>query len=390
MKYFFPTHCDCGNRGCEAILKATALLLDIDKDSIVALSNDVAADKQLHIDTYASLESPHSRTTFENIILKIKNRLVHDSYLKRCLIYNYRYGKFLSQVTYDDIVMSTGGDMFCYDDNEAVYTSSVVQDRGIMTILWGCSVGEKNLTPNKLIVLKHFDMIYVRESLSRDALLAAGLKNVVLYPDPAFILKPEPFALPEWLIEGNTLGINISNYVLGGFSLDTEFARELLSLIDFVLANTNMNIMLVPHVLWKDQDDTIVSKLISDHYIPSNRVYTLNTYELGYCQIRYAISKCRFFIGARTHSVISAYSTYVPTIALGYSIKAKGIAQDLGLPIETIVDSKSAIKKDMLIQSFQYLQNNEMMLKMHLDKVMPDYVQSVYGIKNELNKLKNE
>lgn len=387
MKYYFPTHCDSGNRGCEAIIKATALLLDSDKDNLVALSNDVTADKQLHIDTYATLVSPHARTTVENIVLKIKNRLLHNPYLKRCLIYKYRYGNFLNQVKKDDIVLSTGGDMFCYDDNEAVYTSSVAQKRGIRTILWGCSVGEKNLTPNKLEVLNGFDMVYVRESLSKAAMLAAGLKNVVLYPDPAFILKTEPCTLPDWLIEGNTLGINISNYVLGGFSLETEFAKELLAMIDYVLENTDMNIMLVPHVLWKDQDDTVVSKLISDHYAYTNRVHTLNTYGLGYCQIRYAISQCRFFIGARTHSVISAYSTHVPTMALGYSIKAKGIAKDLGLPVETIIDSKGTIKKDMLVHSFQYLLNNEKILKTHLDNVMPEYVQRVYGIKKELKRI---
>ena len=40
------------------------------------------------------------------------------------------------------------------------------------------------------------------------------------------------------------------------------------------------------------------------------------------------ISRCRFFIGARTHATIAAYSSQVPTLVVGYSVKAKGIAKD--------------------------------------------------------------
>ena len=35
------------------------------------------------------------------------------------------------------------------------------------------------------------------------------------------------------------------------------------------------------------------------------------------------------FIGARTHATIAAYSSCVPTLVVGYSIKARGIAKDL-------------------------------------------------------------
>ena len=41
------------------------------------------------------------------------------------------------------------------------------------------------------------------------------------------------------------------------------------------------------------------------------------------------IARMRFFIGARTHATIAAYSNCVPTLVLGYSVKSKGIAKDL-------------------------------------------------------------
>ena len=46
-------------------------------------------------------------------------------------------------------------------------------------------------------------------------------------------------------------------------------------------------------------------------------------------QIKYLLSQCRYFIGARTHATIGALSTGVPTISIAYSVKAKGLNKDL-------------------------------------------------------------
>ena len=50
---------------------------------------------------------------------------------------------------------------------------------------------------------------------------------------------------------------------------------------------------------------------------------------LNASEIKWIISQCSAFIGARTHSTIAALSSSVPTISLGYSLKAKGINEDI-------------------------------------------------------------
>ena len=80
------------------------------------------------------------------------------------------------------------------------------------------------------------------------------------------------------------------------------------------------------------------------------------------------ISKCKFFVGARTHSVISAYSMCVPTIALGYSIKARGIAKDIGLPDRLVVDFSKNLQKSVLLDSFKYLEENENQIRAILEQ----------------------
>lgn len=243
----------------------------------------------------------------------------------------------------------------------------------------GCSIGEENLTPEKISTLRHFTKIYVRESLTAKVLMDLKLSNVFTFPDPAFILQPEKCELPAAFFS-DVIGLNLSNFILGDFSLNTPFGSEVISLINSILKDTNLNILLIPHVFWVNQDDRIIATLVAEYFNFNPRIFILDSDSLNYCQIRYVISKCRYFIGARTHAVISAYSTYVPTIALGYSIKSKGIAEDIGLPENLIVDSKN-YKRKCLINSFEYLVKNENQIRQHLVNIIPDYIKQVEDVK---------
>jgi polysaccharide pyruvyl transferase WcaK-like protein len=135
-----------------------------------------------------------------------------------------------------------------------------------------------------------------------------------------------------------------------------------------------------------NQDDRQMARLIYDYFGESERFDILDIDRMNYCQIRYAISKCQAFIGARTHAVISAYSMCVPTIALGYSIKSRGIAKDLELDERLVVNSKTFAESDLL-GSFQYLMENLDEIRNHLHEVMPEYCQRPYQIRKYLNDL---
>lgn len=356
MKYFFPVHLDGGNRGCEAIAKGTTFILKEKKENLIGLCTDIKLDKKLGVDQFISLQQSRPRTLTFRVKNKLYRTIVGDGWKSKCFSYHYKYDSFLDQITKNDMMLSTGGDMMCYEENEVVYTVNYLHKRGIRSVLWGCSVGENNITPRKLEALKKFSAIYARETLTQEVLVNHGLQNVVVYPDPAFVLGPEECRLPDCFRHGEVIGINLSNYVMGGFSDSTPFAKEVDELIRYILKNTDKHILLIPHVMWKGQDDRIVSQLIKDKY-QSNRISILESDNLNYCQIRYVISKCYCFIGARTHAVISAYSTCTPAIAIGYSIKSKGIAKDVGMPEETIVNSVD-IKKGELLDAFKYIIEN--------------------------------
>lgn len=377
MKIYLPIHIDVNNRGCEAITKATAQLLNVPKEDIVALSRNVVDDKKNKIDKYVTLvQSKMKLNLWTKIKIKFARIFYFDPFVAKKLEASYIFDDFLNKVRKEDIVLSTGGDMLCYEDNSVIYINEYLHKKGVRTILWGCSIGEKNLTPRKLETLKHFSLIYVRESLTKRVLEQQGLKNIVLYPDPAFILTPTECTLPECFKDNEVIGINLSNFVTSSYSLDSIYGRNIKNLIDYILGNTNYKILLIPHVLWKGQDDRKISKLVSKMYENESRISTLDSIMYDYCQIRYIISNCEMFIGARTHSIISAYSTCVPAMALGYSIKSEGIAKDLGLSQRLVVNCVNFKTDTDILDSFIYMEKKRMAIKERLEAVIPQYKNS--------------
>ena len=386
MKYYFPIHLDGGNRGCEAIAKGTAMLLGTDVKDNIGLCRDVPLDTRLGVNKFVTLQEANNLSFLQKVERSLEVHLTKDIHKQGNVMQKYDYINFFKQIKEGDVMVSTGGDMMCYGNNQVIYTNNTLHERGIKTILWGCSMGPENLTPEKEETLHNFSLIYARESLSFDFFRKIGLKNVCLLPDPAFVLKPEECALPICFETSDVIGINLSNYVLGDFSLDTPFGKEIQDMFDYILKNTNLHILLIPHVTWTEQDDRKVAQMVYNKYKETERFSVLDVYQLNYCQIRNVIGECKFFIGGRTHAVISAYSMCVPSIALGYSIKSKGIAKDLGLSEKLVVDSKR-IQKGELVSSFEWLINNEKQIKNHMTDIMPSYIQSTYNIRNVLKSI---
>ena len=389
MRYFFPIHLDGGNRGCEAIAKSSAILIDEKADQLFGYCKDIELDTHLGLTQYLTLIPFHRGCYLIDRFLGAINKLFHTAQTAawRQL---YPYRSFLRHITNEDIVVSTGGDMMCYDNNAVIYTNNWLHQKGIKTILWGCSMGPENMTPEKLDTLKRFSLIYTRESLTHEYFQSLGLKQLCLLPDPAFILPAEPCEVPTYFSNNRIIGINVSNYIMGGMTIDSAFGQEIIQLITNILQETNQQILLIPHVTWNtggiNQDDRQMARLIHQHFNDSNRIHILDIDALNYCQIRYIISKCQLFIGARTHAVISAYSMCVPTLALGYSIKSRGIAKDLGLDEKLVVNSKHFQKGDLL-RSFTYLMQQEADIRGHLQQVMPTYKQKPYLIRERLKKI---
>lgn len=385
-KIYFPLHFDSGNRGCEAIARGTIDILRLLPKEYIALPKNIQLDRQTELNekvTYAKKRD----NSFNKFCHRVITYLLKNKTEVKTLNHTFEYRPFLSYVR-NELTFITGGDMLCYGNNEVNYITDYLYSRGKKVVLWGCSVGKENLTPEKEEALKQFSCITTRESLTYDLLKnELHLPNVHLFPDPAFVLIPEECELPEYFSK-DVIGINLSNFVGAEIGEETIFGKNILSLFDYILNNTQFDIVLMPHVFWKGQDDRISCNYFYDRFKDNHRVHVLNTEEMNYCQIRYAISKCKLFLGARTHAMISAYSTCVPSIALGYSIKSKGIAKDLNLPAYTVLDYRNLMHDDEIVERFKQLQDNEAVIRKLLKEEMPSYIKKAYDAKKCIDDLK--
>jgi len=388
-KIFLPLHFDSDNRGNEGITKGTASILGLDKSQVIAQTNNILADVHCGLSLMVTL---HEVTNVRISILgrainKLIMILLFSNKSKRNFIYYLRYSKYLREIPREAIVFSTGGDAFCYQSNQVVFINNYLKRRGVKTILWGCSIGKENMTPEKMKTLKKFDAITARESVTEQYLRDVGIKNVYLYPDPAFVLRAEECELPK-CFNNNVVGINLGSFDGQDVNINNTFGRNVINLIEYILTETKYSILLIPHVLWDGQDDRVICKEFISYYQNENRISILESDKLNYCQIRYVISQCIFFIGVRTHAMISAYAMQVPALALGYSTKSIGIAKDIGLNEKHVVDFRTSKTDKDILDSFQYLVSNESEIKRLYAEKMPSYIESAWHAKSVVDKVR--
>lgn len=365
-------HAGSGNHGCEAI--ANTVIQMLPKPAIV-VTNSVAEDEAYSLKGMCTLieEKKIRINFFVHVYYYLKERLLHDP--EAAFRYRFREvsGKNLRQVN-----ISIGGDNYCYDTlvKDLVYTNRLLTGQGAQTFLLGCSIEPDLLSDPEIIEdMKRYSGIIARESLTWQALVQAGLKEKsFLVPDPAFLLETVKLPLPEEFLEGNTLGLNVSPMVVERECIPGITMNNYRELIRHVLEHTNLNVALIPHVIWKNSDDRVVLKELHQEFRNSGRVVLIE--DCDCTQLKGYIARCRFFIGARTHATIAAYSSLIPTLVVGYSVKARGIALDLFGTWENYVMPVQGLERnEELIAGFEWLQREEETVKKRLRTVMPAYLE---------------
>lgn len=383
-KIILYPHGGSGNHGCEALVRSSVKILN--NSPIILASRRPEEDCKYCIDDICKIINEtydFKRFGMEYLYASFKYRLLKDRYAFERITYK----RIVDAANRDSIALSFGGDNYCYGKPVYIYIiNRLLRERGIPTVLWGCSIEPDNIDDEMIFDLKGYSAVIARESLTYDALTGAGLDNATLYPDPAFQLDRVDLPLPDGFVEGNTVGINISPMIMS-YERDGNIAlRNYERLIDDIIENTDMQIALIPHVVWPDNDDRIPLARLFDKYSQSGRVVMIEDHNC--MELKGYIARCRFMVAARTHASIAAYSSCVPTLVVGYSIKAKGIAKDLfGTYENYVLPVQSLSGENELAQAFRRIAENEKEIRSHLEATMPEYCARALKIKDELLKI---
>lgn len=374
-KKIFYAHAGAGNHGCEAIVRGSAGILGNDivlysirpeedeKYGLNAVVRSIVHDRDLTVRRYS----------LPWLLSRVQTKLTGS--IDRA-IYNRKKAMF-DAVRPGDIAFSIGGDNYCYPGTDVLAAqNSLFRKKGAKTVLWGCSV-EPELLKDSAVAkdLASYDFIVARESISHAALKAVN-PNTVLVPDPAFTLERKDLPLPEGWIEGSMIGVNASPLILQNGQNGQLILDAYKALIQRILDTTDCSVALIPHVIWDNNDDRIPLGVLHDAFRETGRVILLEDHNC--MELKGYIARCRMFIGARTHATIAAYSSYVPTLVLGYSVKSRGIARDLFGTEENYVISVQNLQDDReLARGFDWLLKNEDKIRQHLRNYIPEYTESI-------------
>ncbi len=202
-------------------------------------------------------------------------------------------------------------------------------------------------------ILRKSHRVLARDTESLEvALRAIGNRGSepILCPDVAFLLDaipPDPKFIEEVFMSNDgqkpatLIGINVNGLMYNGgytrdnmFGLELDYREFLVLLIENFLKTTNANILLVPHTYGlkgtinsdPDAATDVYSRIPSEFH---DSVFLI-TQEYDQSEIKGIIGLCDFFIGSRMHACIAALSQGIPSLALAYSRKFRGVFESIG------------------------------------------------------------
>lgn len=385
MKYVMYPHGGSGNHGCEAIVRSSVKLIGKD---VTLFSNNVNEDVKAGLNNVCAIdvaEKPIVQRSLSYLKALFKSRVLGDQKAFDELVFQH----IIDKAKESDYFLSIGGDNYCYETPEFIYwVNKMIDKAGVKRILWGASVEPESIDVRMLEDLKGYDKIWARESLTYEALQAKGIRQTFLLPDPAFVLDRKDLPLSAGFVEGNTVGINVSPMIIGYEKNQGMTLQNYINLIQYIIDETDMQVALIPHVVWSHNDDRKPLTQLYDMFKDTGRMVMIEDHNA--MELKGYIARCRFMVVARTHASVAAYSTQVPTLVVGYSVKARGIAKDIfGTEENYVLPVQSLQREDDLVKGFKWMRGHEDDIKAHYAEMMPNYIESVYKVRDLLKYAKN-
>lgn len=394
------------NRGCEAIIRGTVKILRHHFEGSRFLAYSMFKDRK-GLSKQQSLEEDLAISHDE--IWGCRKRFDYAWFATNILrrtfpgaLKHLFYRSMKPHIEQARAVLAVGGDNYSidYHGRPIVCTAldNLVTSRGKPLIIWGASVGPFSKDPAyEKYMLRHLRKVHIfaRESLTRDYLNHHGLvENVHKVADPAFLLDPqEPDkARLDLPIDDGAIGINISPLLSKYNAAGNRDAWTAVSakIVDAIIANTGRTIYLIPHVtgIAGNCDYSFLCNVARFLDQRKSQVFVIPD-TLNAAESKWVISKMDLFAGARTHSTIASLSSGIPTLSFGYSIKSRGINQDIYGHTRNCIQANE-LTPDVVVGRVSEMLDNSDSIKEQLRGVIPRMEDYALGAGDILKKILSE
>ncbi len=253
---------------------------------------------------------------------------------------------------------------------------------------------DKKLEKIAAMAIKKADYVFSRDQLSTEYVKKISKRNIITVTDLAFAL---PYDKSNKQILGNNIGINISGLLWkGGFTSNNQFGlvvnyKEYCEkLVDYLLKNTDYTIHLISHVTYScDKNKKVIDSDIEacqafkSQYKSEKRVVIAEAYS-NPIEIKNYISKMNYFLGARMHATIGAFSSGVKTIPFAYSRKFQGLYENIGYSF--YIDGTKMSTEQALETTISYIDNPEK-LEIASKKAMKNIEENLQLFYQELKRI---
>jgi len=305
-------------------------------------------------------------------------------------------------------IISIGGDVFSSDYGglkRHLVPIQIATRLGKPTILLGHSIGPFKTEEEREIFIRtmqRVSLITVRETLSLKYVREMNLKNtrVELTADPAFCLPAadsetvdriwQAYHLPhDHPVIGIAPSQGITYYTKTSYEAHIEALKEL---VHYITSEMGFHVVLIPHVheRYVSNDDRLIcNRIYRDLGFP--RDVSVITMDHSAEEIKGIIGRCSLLIAERMHAAIAGLSQSVPTLVVGYSVKARGILRDtLGTEVaEKCLIPIDKVNGQVLKERVTQLWDQRDTISLRLTQVMPvvkdrarhnfDLVQEILG-----------
>lgn len=298
---------------------------------------------------------------FKKYTYTINRKLfLKDIHLKNLfrLISNPEYFKALNDT---DVVISTGGHhittILSIDAiSSQIYDISLALSLKKKTFLWSQSIGPldfKNKENEEFVykILDNVDKIYLRDEKSY--LFIKNRNKVIDTNESVFVLNKlfEKYIKPSE--RENILGISIYSTKNRTSEEKKLYINSLAEFSNYVIKKYNFKIKFIPmEIKGSGPDDRYMINDVLNNIDNKDFCFILDS-DLETSEHIKEVSKCKLFIGHKTHSIIFALTSGTPLLALAYHPKSRDFMKQFDLE-EFIIDDEDLSSK-IMIEKFDKL-----------------------------------
>jgi coenzyme F420 hydrogenase subunit beta len=192
---------------------------------------------------------------------------------------------------------------------------------------------------NRLFAKLYFgrcsDLILARDENSQEALDGLGIRTpVMVCPDTAFLLEgratPTADELREIGSRRPVVGLSVSFQMHRRYQGAQGYVALMASLADGIISKTGAMVVIIPNELSDGpDDDQSVARAVFARLVDSSSARVLEG-AWSAPDLKGVIQTCDVVVASRYHTLVAALSSGIPSLAIGWHHKYRGLLEPLG------------------------------------------------------------